>query len=974
MSAQLNVGPHSSSSLIRTNSEFETGKITFNGGVDNIAINISSTANNSIISSGGGILNTLQVGTAFTIDSLGNVITNDLSVSGTAFIPIGDPTLTSNSAFPELGETSYSTNIGLGLTSSLFIPDALSKIDDWLKTYLIDTPPAVLPGVTSVDNEKIEINWTSTPQLDTGFVDLELPHVTEIKIDYVKTSLNGSLDWSHPSTVTIFTGSKLTNKLEAYIIGITNSSSGFLDGTTWKEFYIESNINYDFRIYADNFNDTNVNNYTIFQSLATTPIGIPNEITNPTLTSTQETSIGISWVKPTEHDDITIGTQIVPFINTYGVTSTATETIRFGGLITNTNSNFTIGTTLDNSDDFINISGLNPGTTYSFDIFSKNTINSSFSNFISITLGTSLPIEPSSLSITSITDILNITSLASPFSPSGNYSLDGLTEYDNIVNYNNIDGTLDTLKLQTDLTHMIKNNIIPGTTSSNTGTITAYGGLKSTPSSISITSNGFGGSSINGIFSDTDVSLGITNDQDFYINAGVTQQGFWESFQMYAIGTTANFTPDTDEYTLFVEHNPVGGSLVTTGGVDFVVDNLNANPGISALGISGINTGVTFISGIPLIPQDNNFTFRFNIDEIAGNFLPNDRKHIDYILKTSDNILISDILSITQGDIGVTYKYFNAPILPFEISTTLHNTTGLTLGVSSIGNPRESIQFQDFTVSLNTTGQVIFNEDIKIGVTAYNIFGTSNSETSGFIDTLGVSQPIRIDTLSISKDRADLSISSDYGRRVKSGITEFPADVNIDFGDDYLNTSDLVIGADYIEELQLVNGIYQGPASNDAFKDYTQFYDPDNSAPDYSGVTSVGFRYSTFKYQRGFSGFKNKVKLTIENSIGITTDFSKLNSANHRIYIKINDTRSLAPGEYTYATPWLDCSDSIGYLGLFNVVNGTGCLDTMTSSDSIRNCIIKNTGSDAEFFVKIGWDNSLDFSFEKIKLEIIDSF
>jgi hypothetical protein len=977
MSAQLNVGPHSSASLIRSNSEFETGKITFNGGADNIAINISSTAANSIVSAGGAILNTLQVGSGFSIDSSGNVITNDLSVSGTAFIPIGLPTYTVNQEYPELGETTYSTNIGLGLTSTLFIPDALSKIDDWLKTYLIDKPPSVSVGATSVDNEKITLNWTNPQQLESGFSNIELPHITEIKIDYVQTSLNPSNDFSHPSTVTISTGSKSTTKLEAYILGVTNTDTGFLDGTTWKEFFIESNISYDFRVYADNFNDTNTPNYQFFSNLATTPVGPPEQITNPTLTSTQETQLGISWVKPSDHDTTTIGTQNVPFINTYGVTFLATETPRFGGVISDSGITFTVGTTLTNTNDFITVQGLNPGTTYSFDIAAKNTINSLFGNTVSITLGTSFPTAPPNLSVTSITDILNINNLSSPYGVSGVYSLDGLTLHEHIVNYNNIDGTLNSFELRTDLTNVLINNYSPGTTSANTGTITAYGGLKSAPSSTSTNTIGFGGVSINGTYPDTDVTLGVTNDTDFYISSGITQQGFWKSFQMYAIGTTSNFTPSDSEYTMFVEHNPVGGPLTTTNAVDFVVDNLNVNPGISGLGISGVASGstITYVSGVPLVDPSTDFAFRFNVNNL-GNFLPNDKKHADYYLKSSNGDFISNVLSITQGDIGITHRYYNAGNNPYEISTTFHNTTGLVLGVSSVGNPRETIQFQDYTVNLNTTGSTLFDENITLGVTTYSIYGSSTLEQSGFVSNTGITQPLRIDTLSITNDLADASISGTYGRRVKSGITEFPATVNVDFGGDYLNTSNLAIGADYVEELQFVNGKYQGPASSEAFLDYSQYYIPSTSitGPDYSGVTTVGYRYATFKFQRGFTGFKNKIKITIDSPIGISTNFSQLDGANHRLYLKVNDTRSLAPGAYTYDTPWLDCTDSIDFLGLFNVANGSGCLDTLTSSDSIRNCLIKNTGSDAEFFVKIGWQNTDNFSFNRINLEVVDSF
>ena len=171
MTTQLRVGPHSSSSLIRSDSVFETGSITFNTG-----ISVLSTADNSIETNGG-------------IIATGITATN-LFLSGTTqtFI-IGDPSHTINQDFPELGMTSYNDKILLGISSQTFISDAIQQTGEWLSAYLVDTPPAAVLGTTGIDGEKISVSWTNPPQLDMGLLDINIPVINEVIIQYVQSSL-----------------------------------------------------------------------------------------------------------------------------------------------------------------------------------------------------------------------------------------------------------------------------------------------------------------------------------------------------------------------------------------------------------------------------------------------------------------------------------------------------------------------------------------------------------------------------------------------------------------------------------------------------------------------------------------------------------------------------------------------------------------------------------------------------------------
>ena len=156
--------------------------------------------------------------------------------------------------FPNLNNTSFSGTTGTGITNTTKNVEGFQLLDKWLDTYLIDTPPAPTLVVSDKDTMKVWIQWTNITQKQLGFYNVYIPQISEIRVDYVKSSLNTSQNWAHGSTVTVNTGAIAigsavsVNKIEVYVDG---SGSGMV-GTTWKQYTIETQTLYDYRIYGIN--------------------------------------------------------------------------------------------------------------------------------------------------------------------------------------------------------------------------------------------------------------------------------------------------------------------------------------------------------------------------------------------------------------------------------------------------------------------------------------------------------------------------------------------------------------------------------------------------------------------------------------------------------------------------------------------------------------------------------------------------
>ena len=897
------------------------------------------------------------------IRAQGNILS-----SGTITGKIGDPT---------------SETYEMGITSGMTIADAIVTLDNWIYDKLLDSPPTFTNGVNTTATSYIKLDWSLPTQTELAFLNVNVPKISNIKIDYKLSSDT----WSN--SVTISSGSSDLNQAYFYVTG---SGTSNLAGTTYNYYSLLNNTNYDFRVYGINESSSAALKYLTFSNLSSLPVGVPNEATSLTGTASNSSSISINWVKPSDHDITASGTNTVPDIDNYKVNYSAVSTLRYGGVITHSN-NFTSTTT--NSV----INNLNPGQTYQFGVTTKNIINNSggtgndgygaSSNTVNIL--TNYPTAPNYLQTTNLNEILNLSTFRDTYSSSGVYKLDGTTQVassGNIVRKSVVenDATYNNNLGFNQITDM-RLNETEGDTSVKVSTIKVFSGPHSTYQNnpLSVDIGGFGQTSKVGSYIDTDAKITITSDEDYYSVA--TSEGFYKklSFQTYTSNFATSYIASTEKYNIQIQQETfTGGSLANTNTsqiIDFYVEDVNQAPVVNKTQVNSITVASSsqyqFISGIPSINDGASFKVIFTVSELAHRFLRNDLKHVDMQIKDSSNTInLSNSQSITKTDInGSPYKYYTPNSNLYEKSTTVHNN-GIVLSETSSST---QIQFIDHEVNIQTSTDV-FDENLNVSITPYNIYGTGTAVNGGVINMLNGNSGgnIRIDTLSIKTQSNTSTTSLPYGLHVRSGYdssTNYypsgPGTGNEDFGDTYDNTADISSTSNprYDTELQLVNGKYQTPGSNDGYKNYTTYYlfngitETYPSYFNYSTITSsTNFRYSTFKYE-------NLTNLSITNKITITfmesENFSDIKPSDLSLHIKVP----------TY-TGWLDANKTVDINGVNDsnkLTDGTGCLSTFGSNVSTstkKYCYLPLSLSDSVLYIRCGLKLNSNKKFRYIKVEV----
>ena len=216
--------------------------------------------------------------------------------------------------------------------------------------------------------------------------------------------------------------------------------------------------------------------------------------------------------------------------------------------------------------------------------------------------------------------------------------------------------------------------------------------------------------------------------------------------------------------------------------------------------------------------------------------------------------------------------------------------------------------------------------------------------------------------------------SDSYGQHVRSGSGDYPtigSGAN-DAGNIYDHDEDISLHANYLKELQLIDGSYQSPTStgSNGYKSYSNFYFPGSiTLPDYSGITSdSSYRYHTLKYTSAInSGTYELVRLSLTQS-GLTVDYSQFDVENHQIFLKVT-------GDSSYSTGWINCSNAVGVNGVGWGFDGVRCINTGTSTITQRDCYIRSgTNSNAVFYVRIGLKNNVNCSITKVSLVAVSSF
>lgn len=366
---------------------------------------------------------------------------------GVATFPIGNPTFSSSQAYPDVGETSYGSVSGLGITSSTTPSEGFSKVDSWLSCYLLDSPPTLTGGSTTAAVEYLLVSWSLPTQRKLAISTSYIPQISSVKAEIVKSSDNVDRTWTSPNkwTVTLETttlGKPSVTSFKVvldYTLGFSNLTNGVYTyyGTSTAT-RILAETSYDIRVYADNdavVSGGKTPRYTYFYGLATLPSGPPNAPTNVSVTSG-----GLaSWTAPSDRD---VNSDANPTIAQYSVNITAASSQRYGGVLTtHTTPQYTTLVSGSDASTSLSLSTLNPGTTYTTTVQAKNALCNTFGSASSpaFTFTSSLPSAPSWASSTGLA-LSNKASLTYGSGDSG-YTLDGSALRSLILNYNTMLGT-----------------------------------------------------------------------------------------------------------------------------------------------------------------------------------------------------------------------------------------------------------------------------------------------------------------------------------------------------------------------------------------------------------------------------------------------------------------------------------------------------------------------------------------------------
>ena len=785
----------------------------------------------------------------------------------------------------------------INLSNNLSISNGFQKIDQWLNTHLIDSPP-ILTNTTNnpiMGGEYIEFDWNLPTQIFVGFLNKKLPIISSIYLDY---KLSSQTNWDTFTTINL--NSHNITKIRIYPLSYTQNLISISDSYVHLYNFNKETL-YDFRVYAKNENSIRPSKYLYFNSLKTITSNLqlpPPNIYIEKNNNNPSKSIDISWEQSISEN--------LP-IYKYNINWNSIESVKYPNYIQDNSNLITTSLSIfNNANNFITGQNLYPGHKYNVNIQSKNILNDTYGTFSydnSDIITTNFPVAPNYTNSYNI-DILNKNNYL--FNINQGYSLDGTTIIQNIFNYNTLDNSFKTISLEN---LRINENI--STTNQNTTKLITILNNNSTSIYSNLNLNGFSHSNASTSFVDKS-NIIINNEVDYYsddYNKGFYKKG---DFHIEFYNSTDYFKPSINPYTLQIFQNlPYSNITYNTNVFKLHIEQLNTFASVSNINISTLSDYQTeTISGVPIF-LSGNINFDFISHNITNNFLREDKKHFNIFSTNYSNQTFSSNLNITADSIknSTTMFYKN-------LNDTNHNTNGKILLPDT-----QDILFKNISLNINTQQ---FTNNLYLNIIPYNLHGQSTQyKTSGAIQ-------LNIDSKSVEIKNNINNDTGQYGLYVTSGITTYPETPGTDFGNNFNHSVNITNTLD----LQLINGYFSTPYNTNAFHNYSNyFYNNIFTYYDYSSVTpSSNKRYITFKYSNLLIDTN---KITIEL---IEFNSTEILSSDFSLHLKIHNQSNTQ-----FNTAWLNANKCINNIGINNNtknINDTGCLNLYYPSTNKKKILL----------------------------------
>ena len=873
----------------------------------------------------------------------------------------------------------------LNLSSKLFIPDSIQKIDHWITKQLIDTPPQPENTnnqiITTV--ESITFDWIIPNRFDVGFLNQKVPLLISLGIDYKKST--------ESEYTNIIINDLNINKLNIYAFNSQNT----INNNIYNLYNIEKEIEYDFRIYYINHNNKNNTKYLHFKNLKTLPFTLPPIINNIRFNNITSNSININWDHPISNSKI----------ESYKIQYNSIDSIKYPNFINNNNTLF-----INTNNIFINannnflINNLLEGHTYSLNISFKNRITNNYSpssNNISFTTN----INFMNFNINNSNLFINNNQNYIFNNQNYGYSLDGNTLVNNLFDYDKLDNHIETnilnnLRINENISTIQPNTTILTSTLNNYKHNLNLGGFGINNITNNINNN------LNIIVLDENNNNGFFKTSNIKININkniLNQSNIKKSLQL-------------NQYLPFSQKNYKSQIY------DFHIDKVNNISTVSNLNTSLLDYKLEYISGVPIF-LDANLNVNLITHNLTNNFLRHDKKHLEIMFLNNNNNIFNDKININNDYIKNQNNYYN-------INESLHND-----GKTLIKNT-EKLLFKNIKLKLNNNNDLGYSEKLKLGIHTFNLYGKSDLNKFNF------NSKIRIDYNSIVIKNNLTDSNQSTGKHVFSGgntiypyiYTTDTEKYNIDLNNlnllsnnyiynysnvlnneinynNYLNVINNIASSlhyninlihnpnilinfnlnkdkidklhleynnninnlklfsndydhtkniKYMNELQLIDGMFQtlNNTNYNLDNDNSIIY-PNYNITDLNLYEKTVYDFITLKYTNIINNI-NKITIEIfDSNIDSNNDIL--------IMIKIINNENS-----NYNTAWLDANKYISMMGVNDYnknINGTGILSIYNKESQItkKYCYLPN-GSKGILYVRVGIKKNSKIKFKYIKV------